>query len=488
MTSEKRVLQNRYRLLSQLGKGGMGSVWLAQDQLLDRKVALKQLALEINPTDVAERRTRALQEAKALARVDHPAIVDIYDVFIADANPCIVMKYIRGTSLAEIIQERASPGEQELKEQEIARIGLPVLRALGAAHARNVVHRDVKPANIVVANDGLVYLVDFGIAKIIGEQSLTSRSKMLGTPEFFAPEQLEGQKVGPAADFWSLGVTLFCALEGYSPFRRRGDKEGAATILAIVRDEPPRPQRQGPLADVILHLLRKEPSQRPAAAQVARVLESLLDKSPSPGQWHPPSTVNAFLRPGPDGHPRPGARAQGAAKPHSPAPTKAEVDRLLGIPEREAAALLGSYQPATAGPLLHAMAVARPRTAASVLQMLSSSQAARAVDHLNPDIAAGLLVAMPLSDAARILNRASVRTAAAVIMELPGGASAELVKAMRSERLAKVLEYVRPVIVADLVERAGEFSSTLLEQLSEPFREQVLRHLSQGRRVGRDPV
>src|ERR1700733_1647936 len=126
MTSEKRVLQDRYRLLSELGKGGMGSVWLAQDQLLDRKVALKQLALEISPTDVAERRTRALQEAKALARVDHPAIVDIYDVFIADANPCIVMKYIRGPSLAEIIQERASRGERELGEQQIARIGLPV--------------------------------------------------------------------------------------------------------------------------------------------------------------------------------------------------------------------------------------------------------------------------------------------------------------------------------------------------------------------------
>ena len=488
MTSEKRVLQDRYRLLSQLGKGGMGSVWLARDELLDRKVALKQLALEINPTDVAERRARALQEAKALARVDHPAIVDIYDVFIADANPCIVMKYIRGTSLAAIIQGRASLGEQELGEQEIARIGLPVLHALGAAHARNVVHRDVKPANIVVAHDGLVYLVDFGIAKIIGEHSLTSRSKMLGTPEFFAPEQIEGPKVGPAADLWSLGVTLFYALEGYSPFRRRGDQEPAATILAIVRDEPPRPQRQGPLADAILQLLRKEPSQRPTATQVASVLESILDKSPSPGQWRPSSTVNAFPRPGPDGHPRPRAGAQGAAKPHSPAPTKAEVNRLLGMPEREAAALLASYQRAIGRPLLRGMAVARPRTAASVLQILSSSQAAHAVDHLNPDIAADLLVAMPLSDAARILNRASVRTAAGVIMELPSSASAELVKAMRSERLAKVLEYVRPVIVADLVERVGEFSSTLLEQLSEPFREQVLRHLSRGRRVRRDPV
>jgi serine/threonine protein kinase len=488
MTSEKRVLQDRYRLLSELGKGGMGSVWLAQDQLLDRKVALKQLALEISPTDVAERRTRALQEAKALARVDHPAIVDIYDVFIADANPCIVMKYIRGPSLGEIIQERASLAEQELGEQQIARIGLPVLNALVAVHAASVVHRDVKPANIVVARDGLVYLVDFGIAKIIGEQSLTSRSKMLGTPEFFAPEQIEGPKVGPAADLWSLGVTLFYALEGYSPFRRRGDQEAGATLLAIVRDEPPRPRRQGPLADVILQLLRKEPSQRPTAAQVASVLESLADKSPSSGRWRPPPTVNAFPHPGPDGHPRPRAGAQGAAKPHSPAPTKAEVNRLLSMPEREAAALLASYQPATAGPLLHSMAAARPQTAASVLQMLSSSQAAHAVDHLNPDIAASLLVAMPLSDAARILNRASVRTAAGVIMDLPGGASAELVKAMRSERLAKVLEYVRPVIVADLVERAGESSSTLLEQLSEPSREQVLRHLSRGRRVRRDPV
>ena len=314
MTSENRVLQDRYRLLSELGKGGMGSVWLAQDELLDRKVALKQLALEINPTDVAERRTRALQEAKALARVDHRAIVDIYDVFIADGNPCIVMKYIRGPSLATIIRERAPLGEQQ-----IARIGLPVLRALDAAHAANVVHRDVKPANIVVADDGLVYLVDFGIAKIIGEQSLTSRSKMIGTPEFFAPEQIEGTGVGPPADLWSLGVTLFYALEGYSPFRRRGDQEGAATILAIVRDDPPPPQRQGPLASAIVQLLKKRPSQRRAGPR------SPTSSSPS---WttHPP-LGDGVRQPRPAPSPTPAQMATHAPVPRHSAPRNRTLQR-----------------------------------------------------------------------------------------------------------------------------------------------------------------
>ena len=482
MTSEANPLPQRYRLLSELGRGGMGSVWRARDEWLDREVAIKKLAFALDPDDRTERRERALREAKTLARVDHPAVVDIYDVQIPhDGHPWIVMKYIRGTSLAEIIQKRSLP------EPEIARIGVPILDALRAVHAAHVVHRDVKPANIVVADDDLVYLVNFGIAKVSGDRTLTSHSKLLGTLEFLAPELFSGDKGSPAADLWSLGVTLFYALEGYSPFLVEGGHQDAATIAAITVKEPPRPRRDGPLADVILKLLRKDPAQRPPAAQVARVLESVLDRPPAPGPWRPPPTEDAFARPGPGGHPAALTWRPGAARPRRLARTQAEPSTLLRMPHREAAALLASYPPEEAGALLNEMAAAQPRTAAAFLQVLSSSQAAHAVDHLNPDMAAALLASMRPGDAARILNRASVRTAAAVIMALPTTDSAVLVKAMRSDRLARVLEYVKPVTVADLLQSAGEFDTTLLGLLSAPLREQVVRQLHRSRRVRHEP-
>lgn len=214
---EPRVVNGRYRLAYKLGDGGMGSVWLADDTLLDRSVALKELIQRGAPNNLEERRMRALQEARAMARVRHPAIVPIHDVFFIDDDPWIVMEYIKGQSLHDIIRERT------LDERTIAKIGLQVLRGLMAVHRAGVVHRDVKPMNILVADDS-VFLVDFGIARITGDASLTGQS-IVGTPDFLAPERFKaGYKVGPPADIWALGVTFFYALEGYSPFWRDSER------------------------------------------------------------------------------------------------------------------------------------------------------------------------------------------------------------------------------------------------------------------------
>ena len=263
------VLQDRYRLIHKLGAGGMGSVWLAEDSLLGRQVALKELAGYHSNVDRGETRARAIREAQALARVRHPAIVSIYDLLSIGDDLWIVMEYISGRSLADIMTHR-----DQLDEKMIARIGQAVLQGLGAVHAAHVVHRDVKPANILVADDGSVSLVDFGIAQIAGDMSLTGQHAVIGTAEFLAPERLAGRTAGPSADLWSLGVTLFSALEGYSPFRRNGVE---ATVTAILRDDPPTPSRRGRLAEVVLRLLVKDPSQRADAREFALALQSILD-------------------------------------------------------------------------------------------------------------------------------------------------------------------------------------------------------------------
>ena len=262
MTSEGQILIGRYRLVSRLGQGGMGSVWKATDQLLERTVALKELVPHVSGLDLAESRARAQVEARAMARVKHPAIVRIHDLFSVGGDPWIVMEYISGRSLADIIREKP------LDEQAVAAIGLPVLQGLKAAHAANMVHRDVKPANIVVAGDGSIFLVDFGIAKIAGETSLTGYSRVLGTTEFMAPERLRGRRVGAPADLWSFGVTLYCALERRSPFLRRGDGSIEATIAAILKsNEPPEPAKWGKLAEIVLQMLRKKPAERRGRAR-----------------------------------------------------------------------------------------------------------------------------------------------------------------------------------------------------------------------------
>jgi hypothetical protein len=504
MTSEGQLLKNRYRLEGKLGSGGMGSVWRAADVVLQRTVALKEL-VHLDPVGLGERRRRAVREARALAKVSHPAIVTIHDIFFEGSEPWIVMDYIEGHSLAALMRERDGP----LGEREIARIGLPVLRGLSAAHAAGVIHRDVKPANILVNRLGQVFLVDFGIARIAGDLTMTGQRQLLGTLEYLAPEQLSGQAAGSPADLWSLGVTFFCALEGYSPFRRPGDQPEAATMMAILTEEAPRLRAGGRLAEIVARLLRKDPARRPPAAELAGVLQAIAaEPGPRPPSRQPPP------RPVParSAQPLPPARDEPPILAPARRPTLAlpdaaaarqqareerarlQEDRervrragpqsgagvLLKLPDQRAATIIAGFPAEAAGALISGIASARPEMAGSVLRMLSAARAGAALDYMAPAGAAALLGAMPVAQAARILSPASTRTAAGVIRELPRGIAVQLIRAMPGPRAAEVLRYVEPAAVAALLTADGEPDDKLFARLSPQFCDQVLRYLPRG--------
>jgi serine/threonine protein kinase len=262
-----RLIAGRYRLLAKLGHGGMGTVWRAKDETVDREVAVKEPRV---PDHLPERERanvfeRMRREARAAARLDHPAVVNVHDVAVVDDRPWIVMELVQGRSLGAALQEGT------IGAREAARIGLDVLGALEAAHAAGILHRDVKPDNVLLGPHGRVVLTDFGIAQIEGETNLTDTGGFVGSPEFIAPERVLGQRPGPASDLWSLGVVLYAATEGVSPFRRNNTP---ATLQSVLNATPAAPNAaKGPLADAINALLDKDPARRPNAAQVRRLLE-----------------------------------------------------------------------------------------------------------------------------------------------------------------------------------------------------------------------
>ncbi|MFG2553553.1 serine/threonine-protein kinase [Streptomyces sp. NPDC048581] len=272
---KERVIGGRYRLVERIGSGGMGTVWRALDQLVEREVAVKQPRLPGDPEDAAHQRAahRLYREARAAARVDHPAAVSIHDVVVEDGLPWIVMELVRGESLHEVLQRGP------LQPAETARIGLAVLGALRAAHDVGIVHRDVKPANVLLGPHRRVVLTDFGIAHIQGEESLTVSGEFIGSLEFIAPERMSGRGAGPASDLWSLGVLLYAAVEGWSPFRRTTLE---STLAAILAADPPEPKQAGPLGSLIVRLLEKDPDGRPDAEEAGAVLEAVAEGWPVP--------------------------------------------------------------------------------------------------------------------------------------------------------------------------------------------------------------
>lgn len=275
-TSPKgRLIGGRYRLVERIGSGGMGTVWRAHDELVDREVAVKQPRLPGDPDDELHQRAsnRLYREARAAARVDHPAAVSIHDVVVEDGLPWIVMELVRGESLHEVL--RRGP----VAPAETARIGLAVLGALSAAHSVGIVHRDVKPANVLLGPHGRVVLTDFGIAHVQGEESLTVSGEFVGSIEFVAPERMSGRGAGPASDLWSLGVLLYAAVEGAPPFRRTTLE---STLAAILSFDPPEPERSGPLGPLITGLLVKDPDARPDAEEAAKILEAAAEGWPVP--------------------------------------------------------------------------------------------------------------------------------------------------------------------------------------------------------------
>ncbi|MFI8530737.1 serine/threonine-protein kinase [Streptomyces aquilus] len=277
-----RLIAGRYRLLGKLGDGGMGTVWRAKDETVDREVAVKEPRV---PDHLPERERanafeRMRREARAAARLDHPAVVNVHDVAVVDGRPWIVMELVQGRSLGDALQEGT------LGAREAASIGLQVLAALEAAHAAGILHRDVKPDNVLLGRHGRVVLTDFGIAQIEGETSLTDTGGFVGSPEYIAPERVLGQRPGPASDLWSLGVVLYAATEGVSPFRRSNTP---ATLQSVLNATPAAPaSASGPLAEVITGLLQKEPGRRPTAAQVRALLEKAA-AAPAPTRFVPPA-------------------------------------------------------------------------------------------------------------------------------------------------------------------------------------------------------
>ncbi|MDX2862990.1 serine/threonine-protein kinase, partial [Streptomyces scabiei] len=262
----ERVIAGRYRLLTPLGEGGMGTVWRARDEVLHREVAVKEVKAPggIPVSDVERMYARLEREAWAAARVANRNVVTVYDVAMEDGRPWIVMELVRGVSLADLLD-----AEGPLDPQRAAHIGAEVLSALRAAHEAGVLHRDVKPANVLMSNDGRVVLTDFGIATVEGSSALTMTGEVIGSPEFLAPERALGRAFGPESDLWSLGVLLYAAVEGNSPFRQNTP---LSTLRAVVDEELPPPHRAGPLAPVIEGLLRKDPAERLPAEQAERDL------------------------------------------------------------------------------------------------------------------------------------------------------------------------------------------------------------------------
>ncbi|WP_328402377.1 protein kinase [Streptomyces sp. NBC_00390] len=283
---DERLLAGRYRLMSPLGEGGMGVVWRARDELLGREVAVKEVRAPAALGTDDERRlyARLEREAWAAARVSHRNVVTVYDVATQDGRPWIVMELVRGLALSDVLD-----AEGPLAPARAARIGAEILAALRAAHDAGVLHRDVKPGNVLIGNDGRVVLSDFGIATVEGSSNLTMTGELIGSPEFLAPERALGRTPGPESDLWSLGVLLYAAVEGNSPFRQNTP---LSTLRAVVDEELPLPHRAGPLTPVIAGLLRKDPAQRLSAAEAERELRVVAAggaprTAPPPGADHP---------------------------------------------------------------------------------------------------------------------------------------------------------------------------------------------------------
>ncbi|MEU8135474.1 serine/threonine-protein kinase [Streptodolium elevatio] len=260
-----RTVAGRYRPAEMLGRGGMGTVWRAYDTVLDRVVAMKELRVpdDLDDEERARRSARAMREVRAAALVSHPNVVGVHDVVEDDGRPWIIMELVVGRTLADDLDEGRLPA------RDAARITRQLLEALRAVHAASVVHRDVKPGNVLLSHDGRAVLTDFGIATLVGTTTITATGTTIGTLEYMAPERAQGLRPGPASDLWSLGATMYEMLEGRSPFRRNGE---FATLQAVLDGTFDPPRHAGPLVGVLAGLLEPDPDRRLTADGALRML------------------------------------------------------------------------------------------------------------------------------------------------------------------------------------------------------------------------
>ena len=278
MAVRRMLVAGRYRLLEPVGSGGMGRVWLARDEMLDRDVAVKEFVPPDWMTDEekARLRDRTLREARSAGRLNHPHVVRIYDVVHAQGLPWIVMEYVPSRSLHQVIKE-----DGPYSPAAVARIGLAVLDALTAAHRAGVLHRDVKPHNVLIGTDGRVVLTDFGLATFVDEGSVTGPGLVVGSPQYVSPERARDGASTVESDLWSLGATLYAAVEGHSPYAR---ETAMATLMALATEPPDPPELAGLLAPVLMGLLRHDPSTRLTASEVERRLRMIVGATPgTPG-------------------------------------------------------------------------------------------------------------------------------------------------------------------------------------------------------------
>ncbi|MGS0686313.1 serine/threonine-protein kinase [Nakamurella sp. GG22] len=267
MTAAGTMITGRYRLVQQLAVGGMGSVWEAWDELLQRPVAVKQLLTQPGscPDDTA--RLRVIREARITARLHHPHAVTLYDVVEQDGHPCLIMQFVPSKSLSTVLRETGT-----LDIGVVTRIGADLASALTAAHRVGIVHRDVKPGNVLISEDGSAKLTDFGISHAVGDVSLTSTGIVTGTPAYLAPEVARGEPSGFPADVFSLAATMYAALEGFPPFG--SDPNPMALLHRVASGRMLPPQQSGPLTPLLLRMLSTQPTDRPSMAEVLASLTS----------------------------------------------------------------------------------------------------------------------------------------------------------------------------------------------------------------------
>ncbi|MER7169359.1 serine/threonine-protein kinase, partial [Micromonospora sp. NPDC000207] len=317
--AQSQLVANRYRLISPLGQGGMGRVWKARDEVLHRDVAIKELVPPPALTDDERRemRERSLREARAIARLNHANVVRIFDVLRTDGDPWIVMEYVASRSLQDAIAK-----DGPVSAARAVEIGLGVLGALKSAHKAGVMHRDIKPGNVLLGEDGRVVLTDFGLATIPGDPNVTRTGMVLGSPAYIAPERARDGTTGPEADLWSLGATLYAATEGKSPYAR---SSAIATLAALATEPVPPPKNAGPLKAVLNGLLKKDPKERISAEVAERLLRRAGGK-----RTRTIPLLDGVRRPGPNGPREPRPLVVPAPRPAGEQPTQEASGKQTG--------------------------------------------------------------------------------------------------------------------------------------------------------------
>jgi tRNA A-37 threonylcarbamoyl transferase component Bud32 len=452
-----RLVGDRYLIEAGIGEGGMSRVWRARDLRRDRWVALKQFREELGQSE--ELRQRLFREAEVLQQISHPGVVGVDGVLDLADGLWLIMEHVEGMTLKQRITE------EPLADRAAAAIGLSILAALNAVHATGVLHRDVKPENILLTPDDRVVLVDFGIAAIEGRSGLTMNGQLIGTVDYTAPERLHGQPADVRSELWSLGVTLYRSVESRTPFRQLSS---IATIDAILRMRPHAPERLAELRPVVDRLLDKNPETRITAPQLEQELRWVA-RSPRPDPVTGPSLTGL-----PEANPsepkrrvRPQVRAaapqdgiRAAVRAVRRALDQADLEAaaavVFDLPPVQAVILLGDLEDAEAGAVMEQMC-GEPARTAGILRVTTAAQAGRLLAHAHDRRSvAKVLQATDAARAGKILATMRDRTAAAVVEALAGldGNSPSLLLRRPSREAAEILLFLSPSVISKILEAA----------------------------------